>query len=50
MNLRKIPLSSFKGTLIREKTSYNKTPALTESMNMDIWIVGTSNKLFKRVS
>ena len=49
MNLRKIPLSSFKDTL-REKASYNKTPALTESMNMDIWIVGTPNKLFKRVS
>ena len=26
----------------REK---NQTPALLESMNMDIWIVGTSNKL-----
>ena len=26
-----------------------KTPALTKSMTMDIWVVGTSNQLFIRV-
>ena len=30
------------GILTGEK---NKTPALLESMNMVIWVVGTSNKL-----
>ena len=30
----------------REKAASNKTPALTESMNMDIWVVGISNQLF----
>ena len=34
----------------REKAPSNKTPALTKSMNMDIWVVGTSNQLFKRGS
>ena len=29
-----------------EKASWNKTPALSGSMNMDIWVVGTSNQLF----
>ena len=28
----------------------NKTPALTKSMNMVIWVVGTSNQLFIRGS
>ena len=31
------------------KTS-NKTPALTKSTNMDIWVVGISNQLFIRGS
>ena len=31
-----------------EKTPSNKTPMLTKSMNMDIWIVSTSNQLFLR--
>ena len=26
----------------REKALSNKTPALTKSMNMDIWVVGTT--------
>ena len=30
----------------REKAPSNKTPALSESMNMDIWVVGTTNQLF----
>ena len=30
----------------RERAHSNKTPALTERMNMDIRIVGTSNQLF----
>ena len=27
----------------REKAPSNKTPGLTKSMNMDIWVVGTLN-------
>ena len=38
-------LKSFKDTY-REKASSNKTPALTKSMNVDLWVVGTSNQLF----
>ena len=34
----------------REKAPSNKTPALTKSMNMDIWVFGTSNQLFTRGS
>ena len=34
----------------REKAPLNKTSALTESTNMDIWVVGTSNQLFIRGS
>ena len=34
----------------REKALPNKTPALAKSMNMGIWIVGTSNQLFIRSS
>ena len=34
----------------REKAPSSKTPALTESRNMDIWVVGTSNQLFIRGS
>ena len=30
----------------RDKAPSNKTPALTKSRNMDIWVVGTSNQLF----
>ena len=33
-----------------EKAQSNKTPALTESMNMDVWVVGTKDKLFIRGS
>ena len=29
-----------------EKSPSNKTPALSDSMNMDIWVVGTSHQLF----
>ena len=29
----------------REKTPSNKSPELTKSMNMNIWVVGTSNAL-----
>ena len=39
----------FKGTH-REKGPSNKTPALTKSTNMDIWLVGTLNQLFIRGS
>ena len=34
----------------KEKTSSNETPALTESMKMDIWVVRTLNQLFIRGS
>ena len=34
----------------REKAPSNKTPALSKSMNMDIWVVGTSNQPFIRDS
>ena len=34
----------------REKAPSNKTPALTKSMNTDIWVVHTSKKLFVRGS
>ena len=29
----------------REKTRLNETPALSNSMNMDIWAVGTSDQI-----
>ena len=32
----------------REKA--NKTPALTKSLNMSIWVAGISNQLFRRGS
>ena len=37
----------FKGAH-KEKAPSNKTPTLTKSMIMDIWVVGTSNELFVR--
>ena len=33
-----------------EKAPSNKTPALTESTNMSIWVVGRTNQLFIRGS
>ena len=39
----------FKDTY-REKALSNKTPALTKSTNMDIWVVGISNQRFTRGS
>ena len=30
----------------RKKILSNETPALTNSMNMNIWVVGTLNQLF----
>ena len=36
--------------ILRVFTGKNKTPALTKSTNMDIWVVGTSNQLFTRDS
>ena len=29
----------------KEEAPSNKTPALTKSINMDIWVVGTPNQL-----
>ena len=34
----------------KEKAPSNKTPALSKSMNMNIWVVGTLNQLFVRIS
>ena len=34
----------------KEKVPWNKTPARTKGMNMDIWLVGTSNHVFLRGS
>ena len=34
----------------REKAPPNETPALTESTNMGVWVVGTTNQLFVRGS
>ena len=34
----------------REKAPSNKTPALTESTNMRIWVAVISNQLFRRGS
>ena len=34
----------------REKAPPNKTPPLTKSTNMGIWVVGTSNQLVVRGS
>ena len=34
----------------REKAPSNKTSALTKMINIDIWVVGTSNQLFIRGS
>ena len=34
----------------REKAPSNKTPTLTKSRNMGIWVVGTSNQPFIRGS
>ena len=36
--------------ILRIFTRKNKSPALTKSTNMDIWVVGTSNQLFTRDS
>ena len=30
----------------REKAPSNKTPVLTKSVNIGIWVVGTTNQLF----
>ena len=35
-------------TLTEKKMASNKTPVLTKSTNMEIWVVGTSNQLFIR--
>ena len=43
------PKSCLKDTH-REKAPCNNTPALTKSMNIDMWVVGTSNQVFIRGS
>ena len=34
----------------KEKAPSNRTPTLSKSMNMGIWVVGTSHQLFTRGS
>ena len=48
-DFHKLVLSLFKDTY-REKVPSNKTQALTKGMNMEIWLVGTSDQLFLRGS
>ena len=43
-------LSVFFKDTHKEKAPLNKTPALTKSANMGIWVVGLSNQLFIRRS
>ena len=43
-------LFSFLKDTHREKAPSNKTPTLSKNMNIDIWVVGTSNQLFIRGS
>ena len=42
-------MRKFKDTLMK-KTLSNKTPELTKSRAMVIWVIGTSNRLFIRGS
>ena len=48
-DFHKLVLSLFKDTY-REKVPSNKTQTLTKGMNMEIWLVGTSDQLFLRGS
>ena len=41
---------SLKDTHHMENVPSNKTKALAKSMTMGIWVVGTSNQLFRRGS
>ena len=43
-------LSIFFKDIHKEKAPSNKTPALTKSANMGIWVVGPSNQVFIRSS
>ena len=36
-------------TCINALTAFKKTPTLSKSMNMNIWLIGTSNQFFKLV-
>ena len=45
-----IVTSSLFKDIHREKAPPNKTPVLTKSKHMDIWVVGTSNQLIIRSS
>ena len=36
--------------ILSEKAPSNNSAALTKTTNMDIWVVGTTNKIFIRVS
>ena len=51
ITVKKTPSNKIKTVIITvKKTPSNKTTALTKSMNMDIWMVSTSNQLFTRCS
>ena len=43
-------LRTERGYTHREKAPSNKIPALTKSINMHIWVVGTSSEPFLRSS
>ena len=43
-------LKTERGYTHREKAPSNKIPALTKSINMHIWVVGTSSESFLRSS
>ena len=49
LTLSKVRFSKFKDTHT-ENAPWNKTQALTKSMNVGIWVIGTSNQLFVRGS
>ena len=42
--------ASFNKCYGREKATSNKTPTLMKSMNVGIWVVGTTNQFFIRGS
>ena len=48
--IKETEVRNFADDTHREKVPLNKIPASTKSMNMSIWVVGTSNQLFIRGS
>ena len=46
MLIKKVFVTFFLRMLTWKKTPSNKAITLSKSMNMEIWVVGTSNQLF----